>query len=46
MRTKRVIGLLTVAAIPACVRVAGIQTAAAALKMQLPSAETVWDSSE
>jgi hypothetical protein len=43
MRTKIVIGLLTVAAILAWTSVAGAQTATPAPKLQLPSGETVWD---
>ena len=43
MRTKIVIGLLTVAAILVWTGVAGAQTATPASKVQLPNGETVWD---
>jgi hypothetical protein len=43
MKTKIVIGLLTVAVILAWTGVAGAQTATPASKVQLPSGETVWD---
>ena len=43
MRTKIVIGALTVAAILAWTGMAGAQTAASAPKVQLPSGQAVWD---
>jgi len=43
MRTKIVIGLLTIAAILTWTGMADAQTAPATPKVQLPSGETVWD---
>jgi hypothetical protein len=43
MKSKIVIGLLTVAAVLAWTGMAGAQTAPATPKVQLPSGETVWD---
>jgi hypothetical protein len=43
MKTKIVIGLLTVAAILVWAGIAGAQAAPATPKVQLPSGETVWD---
>ena len=43
MRTKIVIGLLTVAAILGWTGVVGAQTAPPTPKVQLPSGDTVWD---